>query len=144
MPFNAGLRRSKRVDTTGAWTEKLESLYGADHPGHPGRFSTYVQYTAFLTAGTIEHHWTAGTTSDGRLPFVPVGRAEDFLPDLHQKMRSFRQSRHIHGISSPELVRQSCELLDFLGERVPPDKLQQFLAIARTYIMRNQDECFSA
>jgi hypothetical protein len=37
--------------------------------------------------------------------------------------------------SSPELVRHSYELLDFLGERVPSDILERILTIARTYII---------
>jgi hypothetical protein len=143
MLFNAGRRRSKRADATGAWTGKLESMYGADHPRHPGRYNAYLQCVAFLTAGIVEHHWTEGTTPDGHAPFIPRGRTEDFLSDLHKEMRAFRQIRHINGISSSELVRHSYELLGFLGEQVPNDDLERFLAMARTYIIQNEHECLS-
>jgi hypothetical protein len=144
MPFNTGFRRAKFADTTKAWTERLESIYVTDHPRYPGRYDAYLSYIAFLTAGTIEHRWAEGLKPDGRSPFVPLGRSEDFLPDLHKKMRAFRQSRYINGSCSSELVRHSYELLGFLAERVPREKLERFLATARTYIMQNEDECLSS
>jgi hypothetical protein len=119
-------------------------MYVADHSRYPSRYNTYLNYVAFLTAGTIEHHWTEEAKTDDHTPFVPLGRSEDFLPDLHKKMRTFRESRHIDGLSSSELVRHSYELLCFLGERVPKDELERFLTIARRFIMQNEDECLSS
>jgi hypothetical protein len=119
-------------------------MYAVDHPRYPSQYNTYLNYIAFLTAGTLEHHWTEGVKAHGRAPFVPLGRDEGFLLDLHKKMRAFRESRHIDGLSSSELVRHSYELLGFLGERVPSEKLNRFLAIARTYIMHYEDECLSS
>ena len=144
MSFKTGLRRPKFADTTKTWTEKLASTHIADHPRYPRRYNAYLHYVAFLTAGTIEHHWAEGAKPGGRTPFVPLGRIEDFLPDLHKKMRTFRESRHIDGLSSSELIRHSYELLGFLGERVPSDRLERFLTIARTFIMQNEDECLSS
>jgi hypothetical protein len=143
MPFKTGLRRPKSPDTAKTWTEKLEPMYVTDHPRYPTRYNTYLHHIAFLTAGAIEHHWTEGVKPHGRTPFIPLGRTEDFLLDLHKNMRTFRESRHVDGLSSSELVRHSYELLGFLGERVPNDELERFLAIARTYIMQNEDECLS-
>jgi hypothetical protein len=54
MPFKTGgFRRPKIADTTKTWTEKLESMYVADHPRYPSRYNIYLHYVAFLTAGTI-------------------------------------------------------------------------------------------
>jgi hypothetical protein len=119
-------------------------MFNADHPRHPGRYDTYVNYVAFLTAGTIEHHWIEGVKAGGRGPFAPLKRDDAFLPDLHKQMRAFRESRHIDGPSSPELIKHSYELLRFLGERVPSDALERFLATARSYIMQHEDECLSS
>jgi hypothetical protein len=119
-------------------------MFIADHPRHSGRYDTYLNYIAFLTAGTIEHHWTEGVKAGGRAPFTLLRRNEAFLPDLQKQMRAFRESRHIDGLSSPELVRHSYELLGFLAERVPSDKLDWFLTIARRYIMQHEDGCLSS
>jgi hypothetical protein len=144
MPFRTGFRRHGAADTTKPWAEKLEAMYVADHPRYPSQYNAYLHYIAFLTAGTIEHHWAEGDGPDHHPQFVPLGRTEDFLPDLHKKMRTFREHRYINGFSSPELVRDSYELLGLLGERVPSDNLERFLAIARTYITQHEDECLTA
>jgi hypothetical protein len=119
-------------------------MYATDHPRYPNRYDAYLPYLAFLTAGIVEYQWTEGAKPDRRAPFVPLGRAEEFLPDLHRKMRSFRQCRHIDGPASSELVRHSYELLGFLTERIPGDNLECFLATARAYIKQNEDECLSS
>jgi hypothetical protein len=86
MPFKTGgFWRPKFADATKTWTEKLESMYAADHPRYPSQYNTYLNYTAFLTAGTLEHHWTEGVKTHGRAPFIPLGRDEGFLLDLHKK-----------------------------------------------------------
>jgi hypothetical protein len=144
MPFKTGFRRPRFADTTKTWVDRFESTYAADHPKYPSRYHTYLRYIAFLTAGTIEHHWAEAAKPDGSTPFVPLGRAEDFLPDLHKKMRAFRETRYVNGFSSSELLTGSYELLDFLVERVPGDAMDRFLAIARTYIMQNEDTCLAA
>jgi hypothetical protein len=143
MPLKSGFRRSKSADTVTPWADKLQSLFISDHPRHPGRYDTYVNYVAFLTAGTVEHHWVDGVKSGGRGPFTPLRRDEAFLPDLHKHLRAFRESRHIDGLSSPELLRHSYELLGFLAERVPSDKLEGFLTVARRYVIEHEDECLS-
>src|ERR1700712_5171551 len=143
MPFMTRVRRPRSATTAKAWTERLEPLYAADHPACPGRFNTYQSYVAFLTAGAVEHHWTEGVRTGGRPPFVAVGRADDFLPELHKKMRAFRESRAIDDLASSELARHSTELLSFLDERIPSDELERFLAIARTYVMQNEHGCLS-
>ena len=152
MSFTAGFRRQRSAGTTKTqrvadaaktWAEKLEPMYLADHPRYLNRYDVYLSYVAFLTAGTVEHHWSEGVKPDGRIPFIPLGRTEDFLPDLHKKMRAFRESRHIDGPASAELVRHSYELLGFLEERIPRDNLNRFLATARTYIFQNEAECLS-
>lgn len=144
MPFKTGFRRAKVGDAAKTWVEKLESMYAADHPRYPSRYNTYLQYVAFLAAGTVEYHWTEGVKPDGRTPFVPLGRTEDFLPDLHKKMRAFRESRYTNGLSSSELLKDSYELLDFLAERVPDDAMERFVATARTYIAQNEDKCLAS
>jgi hypothetical protein len=55
-------------------------------------------------------------------------------------IRSFREIRFMEGLASPELVRQSYELLTFLADRVPHDDLERFLTVARRYIRDNEDE----
>lgn|SRR5581483_5584939 len=144
MPFKSGFRRTKSAETTNTWTEKLESIYVEDHPRHPSSYNIYLPYIAFLTAGIVEHHWTEGIKANGRAPFEPLERPDDFLPDLHKKIRAFRESRHIDGRSSPELVRHSYELLGFLAERVPRGQLDRYLATARTYLRQNEDECLAS
>lgn len=144
MSFKIGFRRPKSADAIGAWTERLESMYAADHPRYPRRYGVYLSYVAFLTAGIVEHHWAEGIKSRGRGPFVPLGVAEEFLPDLHRKMRAFRESRFIDGSSSSELTGHSYELLGFLVDRIPAEELERFLAMARTYIIQNEDECLSS
>lgn len=142
MPFKTRVRRPKSTDLEKTWAEKLEPLHTTDHPRYPGQYNIYLGYIAFLTAGAVEHRWAEGSRADGRTPFVPVGaRPEDFLPDLHRKMRAFRESRVIDGLSSSELARHSYELLGFLGERVPGVELERHLAVARTYVMQNEDDC---
>lgn len=144
MPFSTGFRRPKVADATTTWTERLESIYAADHPRYPGQYGIYLSYIAFLTAGTVEYHWAEGVKSGGRGPFAPLKGADGFLPDLHKKMRAFRESRHIDGPSSSELARHSYELLGFLADRVPEDELERYLATARTYVMQNEGECLSS
>jgi hypothetical protein len=144
MPLKTGgFRRAKPVDPAKPWVDKLEPLFVSDHPRHPDRYDTYVNYVAFLTAGTIEGHWVEGVKTGGRGPFVPLRPDEAFLPDLHKHLRAFRESRHIDGLSSPELVRHSYELLGFLADRVPKDRLEGFLTVARRYVMAHEDECLS-
>ena len=144
MPFTTGFRRPRFAHATKSWTDRFESMYAADHPKYPSRYETYLRYVAFLTAGTIEHHWAEGVKPDGQPPFIPVGPAEDFLPDLHKKMRMFRESRYANGFYSAELLNGARELLGFLVERVPGDAMDRFLATARAYILQNEDTCLAA
>ena len=136
-------RSPKIAGEAKAWLDRLETVYADDHPNYLGRYDTYVQYVAFLTAGTIEHHWVEGANPDGGPPFVPRGNAEDFLFDLHKRMRAFRQSRHVNGLSSPELLKCAHELISFLVTRVPSDVMDRFLAVSRTYLMQHEAECFA-
>ena len=144
MSFKMGIGRPKFADSAGGWSERVESMYNADHPGRPGRYNIYLHYMAFLTAGSVEYHWTDGAKTGGRTPFVSCGRAQDFLPDLHKKIRTFREHRYVHGFSSAELVRDSYDILKFLGDCVPGSELERFLRITRAYLTQNEDECFSA
>lgn len=143
MPSSAGHRRLGFTDAAKAWTDKLKPGYAADHPRHRNRFDTYVNYIAFLTAGAVENRWSEELEATGRPPFAPLKRPESFLLDLQQKIRSFRESRFVDGLSSPELVRHSFDLLNFLSERVPHADLERFLASARAYVLANEDECLT-
>ena len=143
MPSSAGHRRLGFTDAAKVWTDKLKPGFAADHPRHVKRFNTYVNYIAFLTAGTVEHDWSEGLEVTGRPPFAPLRRPESFLLDLQQKIRAFRESRFVDGLSTPELVRHSFDLLNFLSERVPHDDLERYLTSARLYIRANEDDCLT-
>lgn len=143
MPSSAGHRRLGFTDAAKAWTDKLKPGFVDDHPRHRKRFDTYVNYIAFLTAGAVEHHWSESAEATGQAPFAPLKRPDSFLLDLQQKIRSFRESRFVDGLSSPELVRHSFDLLNFLSERVPHEDLERYLAVARTYLRANEDECLN-
>jgi hypothetical protein len=143
MPSSAGHRRLGFTDAAKAWTDKLKPGFVADHPRHRKRFDAYVNYIAFLTAGAVEHQWSEAVESTGRPPFAPLKRPDSFLLDLQLKIRAFRESRFVDGLSSPELVRHSFDLLNFLSERVPHADLERYLAVARTYLRANEDECLT-
>lgn len=141
MPFPTGFRRPRSTDACEAWRLRLEATYLAEHPRIPDRYHTYLHFVAFLTAGFIEQSWSQGARAGGRAPFVPQGRIDDFLPGLHKQMRAFRETRHINGLDSAELTAHSYRLLSFLETHVPSDALERYLAIARAYIIQNENEC---
>lgn len=142
MPTSTGHRRLGSADAAKVWTDRLRSVYRTDHPRHKRRFDTYVNYVAFLAAGAVEHRWSEGVES-GEAPFALLKGSGSFLVDLQQRIRAFRESRFVDGIGSPELVRHSFDLLNFLAERVPHEDLERFLAVTRAYIRQNEDDCLA-
>lgn len=141
MPFPTGFRRPTSTDDIEAWRARLEPTYIADHPRFPDRYNTYLHFVAFLAAGSIEQQWPQGTLPGGRVPFVPRGQIENFIPGLHKEIHAFRESRHINGLGSSKLTEHSYRLLSFLDKHVPSSHLERLLAIARSYIKQNESEC---
>ena len=142
MSFTLSIRRQRPEKSPDPWMTKLQSTLAGDHPEYPDSYEVYVSYVAFLTAGMIEQHWTEAVRS-GVPPFNPRGDRDAFLPDLQRKLRAFRESRHMNGLGSAELAQRSHDVLRFLDEQVPPDALERFFELARTYIRHNESDCLT-